>query len=191
MEGICACRVCACRVCAWEDIIGWICACRVCAWGDPIKPKSSGEEDWCVSSVNISTFEFFFLSSRGLSDCEILSKIICGCEMIALKWIFWLLYDVKSCKSSLRCIDTRSKPTESIVSEYFGTFVISFFVGGFDDNPTSSSRLIEIVFVICVAGSNCDSSFNDESICGIVSANPIGTLDATNNKITTKERNFN
>jgi len=32
---------------------------------------------------------------------------------------------------------------------------------------------------------------SDESICGIVSANPIGILDVTNKKITIKDRHFN
>jgi len=69
--------------------------------------------------------------------------------------------------------------------------LISFFVGGSDANPTLSSREIEIIFLVCTKDCVDDSSFSDESVCVIILANPIGILDVTNNKITTKERIFN
>ncbi len=66
--------------------------------------------------------------------------------------------------------------------------LIPFFIGGPDVNPTFSSREIEIVFLVGVEGCIDDSSLSDESICGVVSANPNGTLDVTNNKIAIKDR---
>ncbi len=66
--------------------------------------------------------------------------------------------------------------------------LVSFFVGGPDANPTLSARSIEIIFLVGVEGCRGNSSLSDESICGVVSANPNGTLDVTNNKIAIKDR---
>jgi hypothetical protein len=66
--------------------------------------------------------------------------------------------------------------------------LISFFVGDPDAIPIFSSRSIEIVFLVSVEGCRGNSSLSDEFICGVVSANPIGTLDVTNNKIAIKDR---
>ena len=66
--------------------------------------------------------------------------------------------------------------------------LIPFFIGVPDANPILSSREIEIVFLVDVEGCKDDSSLSDESICGVVSENPIGTLDVTNNKIAIIDR---